>query len=389
MRSTSARTSTPRSSSCWRVPTAHPRAPEVWPRSSCRACAPTARANGFRIRRLKPKLGTRGVPTAEVSLEGAVAWLASQPSERPRSGDESEPRDRASERGLAEDDGDGQRESVWRRVDGARNSPPIVPRGRDLRRAPRAMGPADRPVPDGARDARRPVGDARRRHGPHVRVRGRHADRRRRRRRPPVAAHPGAAGQGPRNTRRPRRSHASPRDPRGQRLHGGLADGAPAPRRPVPHDLGRHREHLLPRRPARDSTRRRARSTVRARRAGVGGFVVCSRPRRRGRYGGAHARRRARRRRLPRRRGNRSPVAARAPTHVPTRRPDGGCALDRRSHVGPRPSTATPARRSSRAGSRTSGSPRCPPAASSTPTARCSTTSTRSRATARSTRPTW
>lgn len=32
--------------------------------------------NGFSIRRLKPKLGTRGVPTAEVTLDGAVAWLA-------------------------------------------------------------------------------------------------------------------------------------------------------------------------------------------------------------------------------------------------------------------------------------------------------------------------
>ena len=32
--------------------------------------------NGFRIRRLKPKLGTRGVPTAEVALEGAIAWMA-------------------------------------------------------------------------------------------------------------------------------------------------------------------------------------------------------------------------------------------------------------------------------------------------------------------------
>jgi acyl-CoA dehydrogenase len=32
--------------------------------------------NGFRIKRLKPKLGTVGVPTGEVSLEGARAWLA-------------------------------------------------------------------------------------------------------------------------------------------------------------------------------------------------------------------------------------------------------------------------------------------------------------------------
>jgi acyl-CoA dehydrogenase len=32
--------------------------------------------NGFRVKRLKPKLGTVGVPTGEVALEGAVAWLA-------------------------------------------------------------------------------------------------------------------------------------------------------------------------------------------------------------------------------------------------------------------------------------------------------------------------
>ena len=33
--------------------------------------------NGFRIKRLKPKLGTVAVPTAEVELTGATAWLAS------------------------------------------------------------------------------------------------------------------------------------------------------------------------------------------------------------------------------------------------------------------------------------------------------------------------
>ena len=32
--------------------------------------------NGFRVKRLKPKLGTVGVPTGEVTLEGALAWLA-------------------------------------------------------------------------------------------------------------------------------------------------------------------------------------------------------------------------------------------------------------------------------------------------------------------------
>jgi alkylation response protein AidB-like acyl-CoA dehydrogenase len=37
---------------------------------------PDGSANGFRIKRLKPKLGTVGVPTAEVTLEGARAWMA-------------------------------------------------------------------------------------------------------------------------------------------------------------------------------------------------------------------------------------------------------------------------------------------------------------------------
>lgn len=37
---------------------------------------PDGSANGFAIKRLKPKLGTTGVPTAEVALDGARAWLA-------------------------------------------------------------------------------------------------------------------------------------------------------------------------------------------------------------------------------------------------------------------------------------------------------------------------
>jgi acyl-CoA dehydrogenase len=38
---------------------------------------PDGSPNGFRIKRLKPKLGTVGVPTAEVTLDGARAWEAS------------------------------------------------------------------------------------------------------------------------------------------------------------------------------------------------------------------------------------------------------------------------------------------------------------------------
>ncbi len=37
---------------------------------------PDGSPNGFHMRRLKPKLGTVGVPTGEVVLEGALAWLA-------------------------------------------------------------------------------------------------------------------------------------------------------------------------------------------------------------------------------------------------------------------------------------------------------------------------
>jgi acyl-CoA dehydrogenase len=41
---------------------------------------PDGAPNGFRIKRLKPKLGTVGVPTAEVTLEGARAWMAGDQS---------------------------------------------------------------------------------------------------------------------------------------------------------------------------------------------------------------------------------------------------------------------------------------------------------------------
>src|SRR5579872_5377356 len=40
---------------------------------------PDGAPNGFAIKRLKPKLGTVGVPTGEVALEGARAWLAGGP----------------------------------------------------------------------------------------------------------------------------------------------------------------------------------------------------------------------------------------------------------------------------------------------------------------------
>jgi alkylation response protein AidB-like acyl-CoA dehydrogenase len=61
---------------------------------------PDGSVNGFRIKRLKAKLGTTGVPTAEVTLEGARAWLAGTP---PVSRDETEagrPSDDAPRRGI-------------------------------------------------------------------------------------------------------------------------------------------------------------------------------------------------------------------------------------------------------------------------------------------------
>jgi len=48
---------------------------------------PDGSTNGFRIKRLKPKLGTVGVPTAEVTLEGARAWLAGREASDPEDGD--------------------------------------------------------------------------------------------------------------------------------------------------------------------------------------------------------------------------------------------------------------------------------------------------------------
>ena len=40
---------------------------------------PDGSPNGFTVKRLKPKLGTVGVPTGEVSLDGTRAWLAGAP----------------------------------------------------------------------------------------------------------------------------------------------------------------------------------------------------------------------------------------------------------------------------------------------------------------------
>lgn len=60
---------------------------------------PDGSTNGFRIKRLKPKLGTIGVPTAEVELTGAKAWLAGSRANGPEGPGVEEPPSSSSERG--------------------------------------------------------------------------------------------------------------------------------------------------------------------------------------------------------------------------------------------------------------------------------------------------
>ncbi len=57
---------------------------------------PDGTPNGFRTKRLKPKLGTRAVPTAEIELVGARAWIAGTP----RSEGASEQGNGGAERGI-------------------------------------------------------------------------------------------------------------------------------------------------------------------------------------------------------------------------------------------------------------------------------------------------
>ena len=134
-RSTSARTWTPRCSSCWPGPTAHPTARPASSTFIVPRLRDDGSPNGFHIQRLKPKLGTRGVPTAEVTLDGAIAWLAEQPAPsghgvaptRREATSPSEGRD-GGERGISTDDGDGEREPVRGRAHGPRHPSAIVPR---------------------------------------------------------------------------------------------------------------------------------------------------------------------------------------------------------------------------------------------------------------------
>ena len=172
-----------------------------------------------------------------------------------------------------------------------------------------------------------------------------------------------------------------------QRLHGGLADGPPAARRAVPHDLGGHREHLRARRAARDPSRRRRRRTRRAGRACArrGRSRARRLPRPSTRWPPPRARPATRSRTSPPRRPTSQLLNARRLTYLLADLVEGALLVDEATWA-LAPHAATPARPSSPTASPVSGSRRRAPVASSTPTAPSSTTSTRWSATARSTR---
>ncbi len=202
---------------------------------------PDGSPNGFRIKRLKPKLGTVGVPTGEVTLEGARAWLAGGNSETVRSvGGARRPRHQP-------DDGDGQLQPLRCRAHGARAStgarssrPPSTPRS-----APSGVG-ASTPTRSCARRWWTSWSTSRQGWPSPSSAPARCAaladvDEARLVRRIliPLAkmrsTRVGAVGGVQRA-----------RDLRGERLHARLADRPSAARRPVPHHLGGHREHPLP-----------------------------------------------------------------------------------------------------------------------------------------------
>jgi len=192
--------------------------------------------NGIHIRRIKDKLGTRSVPTAEVELRDAEAYLLAGSSNVPDG------------RGL---------NRMMEMVNTSRIGVAIMGLG-ILRRSflESAIYTARREA-FGKRLRDQPMvgGDG-------VRSRGRRAWRDG----AALQAHPGAAGQVPGHAPGSRSSVTGSRAARRQRLHRELAGGAPAARRAVPHDLGRCGERRLSRRAARDGEGAGARGFVRARR---------------------------------------------------------------------------------------------------------------------------
>ena len=66
---------------CWRVPKAPRREPRGLSLFLLPRTLPDGSANRYRIQRLKDKLGTRAMPSGEIKLEGALAWLVGDPQQ--------------------------------------------------------------------------------------------------------------------------------------------------------------------------------------------------------------------------------------------------------------------------------------------------------------------
>ncbi len=223
---------------------------------------PDGSTNGFLIKRLKPKLGTVGVPTGEVTLEGAVAWLAG-PQPKPASDGAAEPvlAESAlseSEPALSESSEPGEQaldaardgrgiNRMMEMVNGSRFGVSLMSLGIHRRSfleaaiyavATATVRSSHRQLSARSRDARRPSGRSRSGTCADLRVRCLQ----------PAGGFRRGGGQVPPHRHPPRQDAQLPyrsgggdegaRDARRQRLHGGLADGPPAAGCAVPHDLG-------------------------------------------------------------------------------------------------------------------------------------------------------
>ncbi len=212
--------------------------------------------NGISMRRLKPKLGTKSVPTGEVEFHDALGYAL---------------RPTRSRNGGGSDSDAGGLGRMMEMVNGSRFGVSLM-----------GLGIARRSFLEGTIWAH------------HRRAKGRllvdlplireqlvdllaeleaafalgfecAAAARSPRRRPPPA-HPRPGGEGAAVPVRRRGREQGRRAPRRQRVLRGLAAHAPAARRAVPPDLGRHRADLPARRPACHPARHRPRSCVGAHR---------------------------------------------------------------------------------------------------------------------------
>ncbi len=191
--------------------------------------------NGIRIRRLKDKLGTKAVASAEVEFVDAEAFMLA-PSGTAGSGEAA-----GDGRGLARmmELTNGAR--LGHLDDGTRVRPAGAGGVALLRAGAGGVRRRARQAPADATQARRAHRRGRGRPGAHVRRLPRPAPSDRR-----------PADQAARRPPRHHRGQRRDRDPRRQRLHRAVAGRPAAARRPGQHDLGGPGQHPLPRRAPRD-----------------------------------------------------------------------------------------------------------------------------------------